>query len=385
MTACLVAMGAAGSAWGQRALTWDEVRHRFEATNPTLQAARIGIDEAKAQEVTAYLRPNPEVTTTIDQLDPFSPDPYRPLANTLPLVSASYLHERQHKRELRLESARNGTAIAASQLGRPAADPALQFAQLVRAGAAGEGGVGSGAGKPGVLRPPARGKRRPLPRGRYRTRGSRPAAIAAGAVRDGRTNRRSQRTHRQDPAPGAAERSHAGRAIRCNGAVRVWRAANARWTNSTRPRSPAVRISGSPRKRSTRRRRTIAWRWRTVPPIRPSAWTSGAIRRSRRTWDSASPFPLRIFDRNQGEKARTQLDVQRNERLREAADAQVFSDVDSAWATLNSNLGLLRPYKAQYLDLATSGARDGVVRLPARRRRRCSISSTRRTNTGAFI
>jgi len=108
-------MGAAGSAWGQRALTWDEVRHRFEATNPTLQAARIGIDEAKAQEVTAYLRPNPEVTSTIDQLDPFSPNPYRPLANTLPLVSASYLHERQHKRELRLESARNGTAIAESQ------------------------------------------------------------------------------------------------------------------------------------------------------------------------------------------------------------------------------------------------------------------------------
>ena len=57
-------------------------------------------------------------------------------------------------------------------------------------------------------------------------------------------------------------------------------------------------------------------------------------------------IPLRIFDRNQGEKARTQLDIKRNERLHEATEAQVFSDVDSAYAMLNSNLTLLRPYKA---------------------------------------
>ena len=65
-------------------------------------------------------------------------------------------------------------------------------------------------------------------------------------------------------------------------------------------------------------------------------------------------IPLRIFDRNQGEKARTQLDIRRNERLQEAVHAQVFSDVDSAWATLNSSLVLLRAYKASYLNLATS-------------------------------
>ena len=65
-------------------------------------------------------------------------------------------------------------------------------------------------------------------------------------------------------------------------------------------------------------------------------------------------IPLRIFDRNQGEKARTEIDIQRNERLRDAAEAQVYSDVDSAWATLNGNLMLLRPYKAKYL-LKTAG------------------------------
>ena len=43
-------------------------------------------------------------------------------------------------------------------------------------------------------------------------------------------------------------------------------------------------------------------------------------------------IPLRIFDRNQGEKLRTQLDIDRNEKLMEATRAQVFSDVDSAYA-----------------------------------------------------
>jgi cobalt-zinc-cadmium efflux system outer membrane protein len=61
-------------------------------------------------------------------------------------------------------------------------------------------------------------------------------------------------------------------------------------------------------------------------------------------------IPLRIFDRNQGEKLRTQLDITRNERLRDAAEATVLSDVDSSYATLESDLILLRPYKAKYLQ-----------------------------------
>jgi len=61
-------------------------------------------------------------------------------------------------------------------------------------------------------------------------------------------------------------------------------------------------------------------------------------------------IPLRIFDRNQGEKLRTQLDITRNERLRDAAEAQVFSDVDSGYATLDSTVILLKPYKAKYLQ-----------------------------------
>jgi len=70
-------------------------------------------------------------------------------------------------------------------------------------------------------------------------------------------------------------------------------------------------------------------------------------------------IPLRIFDRNQGEKARTQIDIGRNQRLLDAAQAQVFSDVDSAYVTLVSALNLLRPYKDKYLKLAQN-TRDRI-------------------------
>ena len=59
-------------------------------------------------------------------------------------------------------------------------------------------------------------------------------------------------------------------------------------------------------------------------------------------------IPLRIFDRNQGEKQRTQIDIDRSWQASEATRAQVFSDVDTAYAEVAANIALLKPYKAQY-------------------------------------
>ena len=77
------------------------------------------------------------------------------------------------------------------------------------------------------------------------------------------------------------------------------------------------------------------------------------------TLGASVSIPLRIFDRNQGEKLRTQLDIDRNERLMEATRAQVFSDVDSAYATVASTVTLLQPYKDRYLKQA-SRIRDTI-------------------------
>ena len=49
-------------------------------------------------------------------------------------------------------------------------------------------------------------------------------------------------------------------------------------------------------------------------------------------------FPLRIFDRNQGDKLHTLLDIGRNEKLRDAAELTALHDVDSAYATLQNTV-----------------------------------------------
>jgi len=71
-------------------------------------------------------------------------------------------------------------------------------------------------------------------------------------------------------------------------------------------------------------------------------------------------FPLRVFDKNQGEKLRTKLDIDRADKSRMAAEAQVLSDVDTAHATVASTIELLRPYKQEYLPQATE-VRDIVT------------------------
>jgi len=110
----LIAFSAtSGSA--QKALTWQEIRDNFEKANPTLQAGQIGIDESRAQEITANLRPNPNVTVLADQIDPFNGGPsHGAFAYLLSSGSVNYLWERDHKRGLRLESAQKGTAVAVS-------------------------------------------------------------------------------------------------------------------------------------------------------------------------------------------------------------------------------------------------------------------------------
>ena len=103
----------AQSGYAQKALTWQEVRDKFEAANPSLRAGQIGIDESRAAEITAYLRPNPTFTLSSDgtQIAPFH-GVWKPSAGTTISPSFSYLHERHGKRELRRESAQHATELA---------------------------------------------------------------------------------------------------------------------------------------------------------------------------------------------------------------------------------------------------------------------------------
>ena len=70
-------------------------------------------------------------------------------------------------------------------------------------------------------------------------------------------------------------------------------------------------------------------------------------------------IPIRIFDRNQGEKARTTLEIRRTEQLRDGLMLSILRDVDSAWAQVDSVRALLRPYKQKYLA-ESADVRDTV-------------------------
>ena len=73
------------------------------------------MDEFRAEETTAYLRPNPTLNMLADQINPFPGGPPHSTFGFLePVATVNYLHERQHKRELRFESAQRATGIAVS-------------------------------------------------------------------------------------------------------------------------------------------------------------------------------------------------------------------------------------------------------------------------------
>src|SRR5579871_5775197 len=96
--------------------TWDQIKDSFRLNNTTLIAAKLNIDELKAEEITAHLRPNPDFTLTADgtQISP-SHGVWQPFAGTFVSPGVSYLFERRNKRNLRYQSAKEGTAIGVAQ------------------------------------------------------------------------------------------------------------------------------------------------------------------------------------------------------------------------------------------------------------------------------
>jgi cobalt-zinc-cadmium efflux system outer membrane protein len=74
------------------------------------------------------------------------------------------------------------------------------------------------------------------------------------------------------------------------------------------------------------------------------------------TYNSAGfqvSIPLRLFDRNQGEKQRTRYEAQSSRFAETAARNQVVNDVDQAWAGYETAMGMAKRYHGHYLQEAT--------------------------------
>ena len=341
-----------------QALSWQQVRDQFAANNPALRAADLGVDEARAQEITAFLRPNPTATATLDQLNPIWPNPYRPLGSLLPLVSTSYLHEREDKRELRLESAKKGTQITASQRDdlqrnlvfnlRGAFVQALQAKAILEVArenlayydrllSVSQARLSAGDISQVDM------QRLDLQRAQYESDvitaevNTRTAKIQLLQLLNSRT------PVEQFDITGTFEYSElllqADDLRRMALVARPDLAAAAQAVDkaSTDHRLAISNGSTDP---------TFSVDVGRNPPI--PIYVGGSV-----------SVPVRIFDRNQGEKARTEIEIERTRRLQDLAIAQIYSDVDSALSTLNGSLSLLRAYKTKYLDEAAK-VRDTI-------------------------
>ncbi len=344
-------------AGGVKVYTWDQLRERFHNANPTLQAGQLNIDESRAAEITAFLRPTPDVSLSTDgtQLTP-SQGTWRPFAGTQFVPAITYLHERANKRELRLDSAVKATSIARSQQDdlernllftlRGAFVQTLQakaVLALVKDNLTYYDKVLSisrdrfGAGDIAQIDL----DRLELQRIQYES----DIQMALVNLRTAKIQLQQLLSDKtpvdQFDVTGPFEFADPGRSLEEFRRI----ALDAR---------PDLRAALQAVDKAKTDHQLAVANGSTDPTF--SGWISHNPSFNNpfdnNTIGASVSIPLRIFDRNQGEKERTEIDIRRNQRLQEAATLQVFNDVDSAFATLTSNLVLLRAYKDRYLDRA---------------------------------
>jgi cobalt-zinc-cadmium efflux system outer membrane protein len=348
-------LGAASEAGAQQVLTWQQVRDRFETNNPTLLADKLNIDESKAEEITAFLRPNPTFTLSADgtQVAP-NRGVWQPFAGTFESPSISYLHERQHKRELRLESAKKATLIA--EFTHSDTERTLLFnlrgsfvstlqAKAVLTLAKADLDYYDRVLKISKDRYDA-GDIAQIDLDRLELQRSQYESDVQTAIVNLRTAKIQLLTLLNDRSP--VEQFDVTGPFDFNDQLLPLDEVR-KIAMDTRPDLKAAIEAVD--KAQTDHKLAVA-NGSTDPTL--SAWYTHNSSTNNpfaiNTVGVSVSIPLRIFDRNQGEKLRTQLDVTRNQKLRDATQAAVLSDVDSSYATLESNVVLLRSYKDKYLQ-----------------------------------
>jgi len=110
---------AAGTGQNATRITLDQAIDLALAHNHSLRASRTQILQNQAQEITANLRPNPTLGLDTQFVPFFSPQDFsgENLNETQQFdAGISYLFERGHKRQRRLQAARDATAVTRAQV-----------------------------------------------------------------------------------------------------------------------------------------------------------------------------------------------------------------------------------------------------------------------------
>ncbi|MGH9822531.1 MAG: TolC family protein [Blastocatellia bacterium] len=354
----LVTLCLTRGTFAQASLTWQEIKNRFAASNPTLKAGQISIDESRADETTAYLRPNPSLSFSTDgtQLVPYN-GAWQPFIGTQYTTSFSYLHERQHKRELRLQSAEGATTIATSQQADLERNLLFSlrsaFVQVLQAKTV----LGLATSDLNYF-----DQELAISRDRYnagdisRVDLDRIELQRVQYEADYETAQVNLRTAKIQ----LLQLLNDGTPVDTFDVIGPFT-----FSDQLMPLDDfrKIALTSRPDLRAASQAidkakidHQLAISNGSTDPTFSTWWTHNPSFNNpndNETIGASISIPLRIFDRNQGEKERTRLDVWRSERLLNANQALVLSDVGSAHATLVSTLNLLKPYRDKYLDTAT--------------------------------
>jgi outer membrane protein, heavy metal efflux system len=363
-TALLILLFCSASA-GAQALSWDQVKAKFEAANPLLQADQSNVDELKAEEITAFLRPNPQFTLGADgtQIAPHE-GIWRPTSGTQVQPNFSYLHEREHKRELRLQSAKEGTQIGGSlheDLERNMVFSLRSaFVQTLEAKAVLE-----------LARADIEYYDKIIEISRARFKDGDLAQVDLDRIELLRVQYESEieaatvnlRTQKIQLLQLLDDRTPVDQ-FDISGPFDF--SADLKpldeFHQVALDARPDLRAALQSIEQAKTNHKLAVANGSTDPTFgawytyNPSFYNPFA----HQTLGLSVNIPLRIFDRNQGEKQRTLIDIDRNQQLTEASRAQVFSDVDSAYEQVRSNIALLVPYRDKYKDQSTR-VRDTIT------------------------
>jgi outer membrane protein, heavy metal efflux system len=349
----------------QQALDWDQVKAKFEADNPAMKADADNVDEMKAEEITAFLRPNPQFTLAADgtQAAPHN-GVWTPFKGTTEQPNVSYLHERDHKRELRLESAQEGTRITQSQHEdlernmvfalRTAFVGTLQAKFILDLAKADLDyydkiiDISRASFKAGALAQIDL-DRIELQRVQYESEietaivNLRTAKIQLLQMLDDRT------AVDQFDVTGDYDFSDNLQPLET-------------FRDAALAARPDLQTALQTIQQSDTNHKLAVSNGSTDPTF--AGWFTNNSSTNNpngpETIGVSVSIPLRIFDKNQGEKKRTLIDIDRSQQAGEATRAQVFSDVDTAYELVRSNVALLKPYKEKYNDQALR-VRDTVT------------------------
>jgi cobalt-zinc-cadmium efflux system outer membrane protein len=338
------APGSAAPAPPSIPLTLAQVLDLAHRSNPTLLSAAQHLAAVRAQEVTAGLRQNPNATAagqmvTLGPDDPNGPDFYS--------VGVQRLFERGNKRQLRVETARSTTALTGFQLDdqRRQTDLAIRqaFSRMLYARQA-----------LGISRDNLEGYSKTVALMKVR--------LDAGDIDQTDFDRIELQLAGFESDRDNAELTLRQASIALQNLIGIARPReDFDITGNLDPPPAAITLdalraaalAGRPDLKAAQSQVDVDVANAKLAIANgtadPTVETDYERTGHANTFGANVNIPLRIFDRNQGEKERTRYEIESSRLALIAAQNQVLSDVDSAWAGYQTARSQSERYRSKYL------------------------------------